>query len=84
MPCSDPHCPFLNREDDRCADHFQVSHLQHAFRYCFNHFKACPTYLELLVERRVRQVQAHAAESVQAPSVVGSVTLTIAGQAYAA
>lgn len=78
MPCTDPHCPFLNREDDRCADHFQVTHLQHAFRYCFNNFKACPTYLELLVERRVRQVQAqHGQIDVQA------VQLTVAGQAHA-
>lgn len=76
MPCTDPHCPFLNREDQRCADHFQVTHLQHAFRHCFDNYKACPTYLEMLVERRVRQVQAQHVQPL--------VPLTIAGQNHAA
>lgn len=58
MPCDDPHCPFLNRDDARCAEQFNVSHLKHTFGYCFNNYKACPTYLEMLVERRVKRVQA--------------------------
>ncbi|HTL28795.1 MAG TPA: hypothetical protein VL282_06240 [Tepidisphaeraceae bacterium] len=49
------HCPFLNRADSRCSENFNLDRLGHAFRYCFDKYKACPNYLELLVERRVRR-----------------------------
>ena len=49
------HCPFLNRTDTRCSDNFHLDRLQHAFKYFFDGYKTCPTYLELLVERRVRR-----------------------------
>jgi hypothetical protein len=49
------HCPFLNRADPRCSRHFSLDSLDHAFKYCFDRYKACPVYLELLVERRVRR-----------------------------
>lgn len=49
------HCPFLNRADTRCSNHFSLDRLGHAFQHCFNQYKSCPTYLELLVERRVRR-----------------------------
>jgi hypothetical protein len=49
------HCPFLNRADARCANHFSVDRLGYAFDFCFGSYKNCPTYLEMLVERRVRQ-----------------------------
>ncbi|HEX8341822.1 MAG TPA: hypothetical protein VF624_13005 [Tepidisphaeraceae bacterium] len=48
--------------------------MQHAYRHCFAEYKACPTYLELLVERRVRRCElsvlpyAHAAHYDQAES----------------
>lgn len=57
MPESGRHCPFLNREDTRCAECFTVNHMDHAFAYCFDRYKACPMYLELLVERRLKQTQ---------------------------
>jgi hypothetical protein len=50
------HCPFLNRTDARCAEHFRLEDLPHAFRYCFGRYKACPTYLELRIERRQRLI----------------------------
>ena len=49
------HCPFLNRSDARCSENFNIDHLQHAFRFCFGRYKACTTYVELLVERRLRR-----------------------------
>ena len=49
------HCPFLNRADTRCSRHFSLDDLEHAFDHCFDRYKTCPTYLELLVERRVRR-----------------------------
>ena len=48
------HCPFLNRSDDRCGNHFSLSRLQHAFSHCFSDYEVCPVYLEMLAERRAR------------------------------
>ena len=55
------HCPFLNRADRRCACFFSIEQLQHAFEHCFDAYKACAVYQELLVERQSRREQAAAA-----------------------
>lgn len=49
------HCPFLNRKDERCAEHFSVGRMQHAFDHCFAQYAECPTYRELLDERNIRR-----------------------------
>jgi hypothetical protein len=49
------HCPFLNRSDRRCSDYFRLSHLQHAFKFCFDEYQACPVYAEQLAERQGRR-----------------------------
>jgi hypothetical protein len=46
------HCPFLNRSDRRCSEVFRLSQLQHAFKFCFNEYHACPVYAEQLAERQ--------------------------------
>ena len=58
MCAHDHHCPFLNKADTRCSDNFQLNNLEHAFEYCFDRYQACPVYLERLVERRVRRIEA--------------------------
>jgi hypothetical protein len=65
---SSRHCPFLNRNDARCVRHFSVNRLQHAFDHCFNDYGACPSYQEMLSERKAE----HSAQQV--------VTVTIAGR----
>jgi len=45
------HCPFINRNDARCARHFAVVRLADAFAHCFSNFADCPNYRELLLER---------------------------------
>ena len=50
------HCPFLNRSDVRCSNHFHLEQLDHAFHFCFDKYQKCPVYLEMLVERRVRRM----------------------------
>src|SRR3954451_12536994 len=50
------HCPFLNRSDRRCSSFLSLDRINHAFDHCFGEYKACPVYLELLVERRVRRL----------------------------
>ena len=52
------HCPFLNRPDARCSDHFSLENLGHAFSYCFGSYQQCPVYSELLAERRQRRENA--------------------------
>ena len=51
------HCPFLNRNDERCTAHFRVNRLQHAFERCFGDYDGCSSYREMLAERRVREHQ---------------------------
>jgi hypothetical protein len=64
------HCPFLNRSDRRCSDHFRLDHLQHAFKYCFDEYQTCPVYAEQLAERQGRR----AAVAVGAGAVAGAGT----------
>ncbi len=52
------HCPFLNRSDARCSDYFRLSHLQHAFKYCFDEYHSCPVYAQQLAERQERRAVA--------------------------
>ncbi len=52
---SEHHCPFLNRKDERCAEHFSVGRMQHAFDHCFASYATCPTYRELFEERTIRR-----------------------------
>jgi hypothetical protein len=49
------HCPFLNREDARCARHLSLGGLDHAYDHCFAAYTTCTVYFDLLVERRVRR-----------------------------
>jgi hypothetical protein len=58
--CAD-HCPFLNRCDSRCGQFFRIDKLGHAYRHCFDNYKSCPVYFDLLVERRARRAVASAA-----------------------
>jgi hypothetical protein len=57
------HCPFLNRSDARCVENFSLDRLKHSLRHCFGNYAACPTYIELLVERRTRRAAAAAASA---------------------
>jgi hypothetical protein len=61
MPESkDLHCPFLNRSDQRCSEMFNLDHLQHAFKFCFDDYHECPMYAQLLAERQGRRAFASA------------------------
>ena len=57
------HCPFLNRADHRCSSFFSIERLQHAFEHCFDAYKSCGVYQELLDERQARRSQAAAGAS---------------------
>ena len=55
MPDRVHHCPFLNRSDPRCSTHFSLDSLSEAFADCVGAYGECPTYRELLAERRTRR-----------------------------
>jgi hypothetical protein len=55
MSNQESHCPFLNRADSRCANHFSLDKLDRAFDHCFGAYQSCPTYAEMLDERRDRR-----------------------------
>jgi hypothetical protein len=48
-------CPFINRADSRCSHNFTLDRLDQAFELCFNSYHACPVFVELLAERRIRR-----------------------------
>jgi len=62
------HCPFVNRSDTRCAEHFKLSELDHAMEYCFGKYQLCPTYVELLGERQVRRREHPLAVQITVPA----------------
>jgi hypothetical protein len=55
MSDREPHCPFLNRADQRCSSYFSIERLQHAFGHCFNAYRTCAVYQVLLDERQARR-----------------------------
>ena len=57
MTDRESHCPFLNRTDVRCGNHLSLTTIGSAFDHCFGCYSACPTYHEMLAERRDRQQQ---------------------------
>jgi hypothetical protein len=59
------HCPFLDRADERCSNRFRLEHLKHAFKFCFGRYKACPMYLQLQVERRIRGIESAVLEPMR-------------------
>jgi hypothetical protein len=56
MSDHESHCPFLNRADYRCSNHFSLDKLDRAFDHCFGAYQACGTYQEILGERRGRHL----------------------------
>jgi len=66
------HCPFLNRSDHRCAEHFNLDQLDFALEHCFDQYQTCPIYFELLnerLERRYEGATAPAASQRQQPRI---------------
>ncbi len=74
------HCPFLNRNDARCGEHFRVDQLRHAFTHCFNAYERCPSYRQLLSERNESIREAMNDDGHRQPSPTPVVTLTIQGR----
>ena len=73
----EPHCPFLNRADYRCSNHFSLDRLDRAFTHCFGEYQTCSSYLEMLSERQNRQpAGGHlVAAGLTAPVVYANLTI---------
>ena len=55
-------CPFIERVDHRCSCNFSLERLDHAFDVCFDRYKSCPLYRELMAERRTKRGKHEAAD----------------------
>ncbi len=71
----EPHCPFLNRADYRCSNHFSLDKLDKAFHHCFGEYQSCPTYAEMLSERRQGRSLVAASAGLTGPVVYASLTV---------
>ncbi|MEM8875669.1 MAG: hypothetical protein AAGD32_15595 [Planctomycetota bacterium] len=52
------HCPFVNRDDKRCSNAFRLNRLSFTYSHCFSDYATCPTYAQLLDERREARAKA--------------------------
>src|SRR5436190_22145903 len=48
-------CPFIERVDHRCSSSFSLERLDHAFEVCFDQYKACPLFQQMMAERRLKR-----------------------------
>lgn len=37
-------CPYVNRSDERCAEHKTLGGISYAYDHCFDAYRACPVY----------------------------------------
>jgi len=44
----EPVCPFVDRDDPRCAAHLTLRNLPEAFAHCADRYTTCPVYQELI------------------------------------
>jgi hypothetical protein len=72
-------CPFIDRVDHRCSSAFSLERLDHAFEVCFDQFKACPLFKQLMAERRERRAAGDAVTGHNQPGVESVPTLWVAG-----
>jgi hypothetical protein len=73
------HCPFLNRSDQRCSEFFNLDHLQHAFKFCFDRYTTCPVYAEQLGERQARRQGAVVSHGTHGTSRRVYIEVTVGG-----
>ena len=52
-------CPFIERVDHRCSSYFSLERLDHAFDVCFDRYKSCPLFHEMMAERRMKRTGGH-------------------------
>lgn len=51
MITSERECPFLDRQDMRCAKRVTMLNLDQAYRLCAGNYESCIYYYQLRVER---------------------------------
>ena len=57
MDAAPKQCPFLDLSHPQCSARFQLDNIEHAFKFCFGRYKACPTYFQLQVENRLSNLK---------------------------
>jgi hypothetical protein len=76
------HCPFLNRADGRCSNNFSLERLNHAFGFCFDQYRQCTVYREMLVERQVRRTITSFADTGHSHGASPIVQITFHGNPF--
>lgn len=79
MECANQ-CPFIDRIDHRCSSNFSLERLNHAFDHCFDNYKACPLFQEMMAERRLRRVMTAAGDPHGQPEPMEVPTLWVAAR----
>ena len=69
-------CPHVDRNDHRCASHFSLGGIEHAFGVCFGAFGECPMYHAINREARHRD-RAGSVDSHALPLPFTSITIHV-------
>jgi hypothetical protein len=59
------HCPFLDQNDTRCAEHFRVAGLGQAFEHCLGAYRVCPIYRQIRRGLASKRMQSSTPELVK-------------------
>ena len=52
-------CPFINKADNRCANHWTLNNIMQAFGHCADSYTTCPVYRKMLVEQHADGQKEH-------------------------
>lgn len=44
-------CPYIEKDDVRCADHLTMRNVAHAFAHCADNYAQCPVYQRLKAQQ---------------------------------
>ncbi|NLW86861.1 MAG: hypothetical protein GXY38_08305 [Planctomycetes bacterium] len=64
-------CPFINKADNRCANHWTLRNIMQTFLHCADSYHACPVYRTLLQEQLADERQEHEVEESLAALAAG-------------
>ena len=70
-------CPFINRDDPRCASRFTLNRMHEAFGECLGAYHGCQTYHEL--QRRRLPSTVHVTINSAGGGIIHTRTIRAAG-----
>lgn len=61
-------CPFVDRPNERCAEHLSMRGLALAYMHCADRYRSCPVYQELTANEHRNQIALKTATHLAAAS----------------